>query len=74
MTVAEIKRGTRSDPILSKVLRYTKRGWPLGKPRQHLKPYYDRRLELSASAVCEPLKREQASITDFNDHSDFTIK
>ena len=52
VTVAEIKRGTRSDPILSKVLRYTKRGWPLGKPRQHLKPYYDRRLELSVEEDC----------------------
>lgn len=52
VTVAEIKRGTRSDPILSKVLRYTKRGWPLGKPRQHLKPYYDRRLEMSVEEDC----------------------
>ena len=39
-SVAEVRRETQKDPILSKVHQYTKRGRPLEKPKQHMKPYH----------------------------------
>ena len=37
---------TKKDPVLSKVLDFTKNGWP-EKPPPELQPYHTRRLELS---------------------------
>ena len=37
---------TKKDPVLSKVLDFTKNGWP-EKPQPELQPYHTRRLELS---------------------------
>ena len=42
---------SRKDPILSKVLRYTKSGWPATVPDE-LKPFYLRRMELTVEAGC----------------------
>ena len=41
-----IMKETRKGSILSKVLQYTKEGWP-GKPEPELLPYYNKQLELS---------------------------
>ena len=37
---------TQKDPVLSKVLQYTRHGWP-DKPEPVLQPYYSKRLDLS---------------------------
>jgi len=46
VTAAELESTTRKDAILSKVLCYTRIGWP-NIIKEPFKPYYDRRLELS---------------------------
>ena len=46
VTTAELESATRKDPILSKVLYYTRKGWPQ-IIQECLKPYWNRRLELS---------------------------
>ena len=51
VTCDTIQRATRRDPILSKVLQYTKKGWPSQVP-DVLKPYYNRRLELTVEGEC----------------------
>lgn len=40
------------DPILSKVLDLTKRGWPNHMNNEELKPFFARRQELSVSENC----------------------
>ena len=49
ITVFQIRSWTRKDPILSRVVRYTLSGWPstLNPSESGLKPFYNRRLELS---------------------------
>jgi len=49
LTAAKLRQQTDRDPTLSKVKRYTKLGWPasLGNEDVLLKPYFNRRLELS---------------------------
>ena len=42
---------TSYDPILSKVLQYTKQGWP-DKVDEPLKPYWNRRAELTLEDDC----------------------
>ena len=51
MTAVELRSATRSDVILSKVLRYTKYGWPASVP-DSLKPYFYRRNELTLEEDC----------------------
>jgi len=51
VTSAQLKTATNQDPILSRVLRYTKRGWPTEIP-DTLKPYWYRRAELSIEGDC----------------------
>ena len=51
MTSIQLKAATRQDPVLNKVLHYTKRGWPLQVP-ESLKPYWNRRMELSLEDDC----------------------
>ena len=46
VTTAELESATHKDPILSKVLYYTRKGWPQ-IIQECLKPYWNRRLELS---------------------------
>ena len=46
ITAAQLKRLTRHDLILSKVLRYTKQGWP-NKIEETLKLYWNRQTELT---------------------------
>ena len=53
VTAAQIEAATRNDPILSKVLTYTRRGWP---QQQHLpealKPFQSRAQELTIEGDC----------------------
>ena len=51
VTSAQLKTATNRDPILSKVLRYTKRGWPTEVP-DTLKPFWYHRSELSIEGNC----------------------
>ena len=41
ITSAQLKHVMRRDPLLSKVLRYTKQGWP-DEVEETLKPYWNR--------------------------------
>ena len=51
ITAAQIARWTRTDAVLSKVLRCIKEGWP-EQVDEALKPYWQRRLELSVMDDC----------------------
>ena len=51
MTVEVLKRFPLQDPLLSKGLYYTKHGWPMEIP-DALRPYWNRRLELSLEGDC----------------------
>ena len=53
LTAVQLKRATNYDPILSKVLLYTKQGWP-DKVDEPLKPYWNRRAELTLEDDCNP--------------------
>ena len=48
---AQLRRLTGCNPILSKVLRYTKQGWP-DKIEETLKPYWNRQTELTLEDDC----------------------
>ena len=47
----QLRHATRRDPILSRLLRYTKSGWP-DSFSDTLKPYYYRQSELSVEEDC----------------------
>ena len=51
LTSGQLKQATGTDPILSKVLRFTKNGWPV-QISETLKPYWNRCLELSLEGGC----------------------
>ena len=51
VNVRQLRAATGSDPILSKVLRYTKGNWPKQIPRC-LQPFFDRRFELTVEEGC----------------------
>ena len=51
LTSGQLKQATRTDLILSKVLVFTKTGWPV-QVSEALKPYWNRRLELSLEDGC----------------------
>ena len=51
VTAVQLKRATSYDPILSKVLLYTKQGWP-DRVDEPLKPYWNRRAELTLEDNC----------------------
>ncbi len=51
ITSDSIRTATRSDPILSKVLLYTRKGWP-GRVSDVFKPFYVRKQELSVEVDC----------------------
>ena len=51
VTVRQLRAATGSDPVLSKVLRYTKGTWPYQIP-QHLRPFSERRNELTVEEGC----------------------
>lgn len=48
---AQLDTATNRDPVLSRVLRYTKQGWP-SEITDFLKPYWHHRLELYIEDNC----------------------
>ena len=51
VSVVQVGKATRADPVLSKVVHYLKSGWPV-KVSDTLKPYFTRRDELSIEEGC----------------------
>ena len=51
VSVVDLCKATRSDPLLSKVYYYLQRGWPKTCP-DSLKPFWSRRTELSIEEGC----------------------
>ena len=51
VTNRQLEQATRKDPILSKALHYTQRGWP-EKVQEGLKPYQSQRLEFLVNQNC----------------------
>ena len=51
VNVRQLRAATLSDPILSKVFRYTRGGWP-SHVQQALRPFYDKRHELTVEEGC----------------------
>ena len=47
----KLRRATKSDPVLSRVMTYTQRGWP-AHVEAELKPYANRRQELTTEVGC----------------------
>ena len=52
ITARQIAHWTERDPLLSRVLRYIREGWPNDNSDDELKPYWSRRLELSVQDGC----------------------
>ena len=50
-TSAQLRRATCRDVLLSKVLKYTKRGWPT-EVKEPLRPFWNRRDELTIEDGC----------------------
>eukprot|EP00731_Ephydatia_muelleri_P002073 Em0001g2073a len=51
VTAMQLRKVTRQDPILSKVVTFTRNGWPSIVP-ENLKPYWTRRNELTVEGDC----------------------
>ena len=51
VTAMQLKAATRRDPILSRVMLYTKEGWP-AQISDALKPYWNRQTELTLEDEC----------------------
>lgn len=52
ITAKDIGKATRVDPVLSKVHHFVMSGWPEKCDDENLKPYHNRRLELSCEQGC----------------------
>ena len=52
VTADHIRKWTRKDPVLSRVLRCVQQGWPTGSIQEELRPYWHKRLELSSHDGC----------------------
>ncbi|KAK2566762.1 Transposon Tf2-6 polyprotein [Acropora cervicornis] len=52
ITHKEISHATQVDPVLSKVLEFVRHGWPQPVEDIRLKPYFNRRFELSVEQGC----------------------
>ena len=51
VTSRQVQQKTKIDPILSKVLQYTKRSWP-GQTPKKLEPYKNQQTELTIDGNC----------------------
>ncbi len=51
VTAEHLKRATQSDPVLSKVLNYTLKGWPV-QVTPDLQPFFTRQHEITAQDGC----------------------
>ena len=61
ITHKEISHATQVDPVLSKVLEFVRHGWPQPVEDIRLKPYFNRRFELSVDIQIEQMVRNCAS-------------
>ena len=52
VTAQEIALATRRDPILAKVVHWVRTGWPTQCSDQEIRPYINRKWELSVSQEC----------------------
>ena len=53
LTHIQLKTATRDDIVLSKVLEFTRHGWPTeGGVKEELRPYERRRHEITIEADC----------------------
>ena len=52
ITSAQIKSWTRRDPLLCRVLRHLREGWPNSCPDPALQPYFNKRQELTVQDGC----------------------
>ena len=52
VTAAQICDGTRRDPLLAQALQLVQQGWPDTCPSAELKPFYQRRAELTTAMEC----------------------
>ena len=48
----QIRKATRADPILSRVLEFTMSGWPEQPTTEEIKPYFLKRNEITAEEGC----------------------
>ena len=51
VTASHLQKATRCDPVVSRVLHYTRDGWPNTVPDE-LRPFWTRRTELTAEGDC----------------------
>ena len=52
ITATEIVEGTKQDSLLVKVYKCTSSGWPNSCPSPELKPFWDRRYDISLENEC----------------------
>ena len=52
ITSTSIRKATQTDQVLSRVLEYTRSGWPTEVDDMRLKPYFQRKHELSIEQDC----------------------
>ena len=52
MTVDRVRRTTRIDPVLSRVLQYVMTGWPDKQITPEITLYFSKRLEITVEDGC----------------------
>ena len=52
VSVDQVRKATRSDPILSRVLEYALTGWPTEVTSEAIKPYFNKRNEITVEENC----------------------
>jgi hypothetical protein len=52
VTASVLRERPSRDPVLAKVLDFTVNGWPIKLDKGEIKPYFDRRLELTVEQGC----------------------
>ena len=52
VSAKQIARATLHDPVLSRVLYFTRVGWPKHNSQDELQPYWTKRLELTVEQGC----------------------
>ena len=50
MSAADIAAETKKDPTLARVLQFTQNGWPSYVDEENLKPYFQRKEELTVES------------------------
>ena len=71
VSVVQVGKATRADPVLSKVVHYFKTGCPVKVP-DTLKPYFTHHDEMSIEEGCDPVQRREFVMLKLNRSSDMT--